>query len=123
MRYITEPEKQMPIVDDVDVLVCGGGVAGVAAGVAAARNGARVLLIERYGFWGGLATGGLVITTPPLNNGFNSAIRKKLEDAKTYQKCRDACDDPAAEGLIAVDPEILKYELGKMLLVQQQHLL
>lgn len=123
MRYITEAERKTPVVDDVDVLVCGGGVAGVAAAVAAARNSAKVLLIERYGFLGGLATGGLVITTPPLNNGINSEIRKKLEDAKTYQKCRNAGDDPAAEGLIAVDPEILKYELVKMLLAQGVKLL
>jgi hypothetical protein len=43
-----------------DVLVCGGGVAGTIAAVAAARNGARVLLVERYGFLGGNATAGAV---------------------------------------------------------------
>ena len=123
MKWITEAERKTPVVDNVDVLVCGGGVAGVAAAVAAARNSAKVLLIERYGFLGGLATGGLVITTPPLNNGINSEIRKKLEDAKTYQKCRNAGDDPAAEGLVAVDPEVLKYELMNMLLAQDVKIL
>lgn len=43
-----------------DVLVCGGGLAGTMAAVAAARQGARVLLVERYGFLGGNATGGAV---------------------------------------------------------------
>jgi len=43
-----------------DVLVCGGGVAGTMAAVAAARQGARVLLVERYGFLGGNATAGAV---------------------------------------------------------------
>ena len=43
-----------------DVLVCGGGVAGTMAAVAAARSGARVLLLERYGFLGGNATAGAV---------------------------------------------------------------
>lgn len=43
-----------------DVLVCGGGPAGIAAAVAAARNGADTLLVERYGFLGGMATAGLV---------------------------------------------------------------
>jgi len=43
-----------------DVLVCGGGVAGTMAAVAAARNGARVVLLERYGFLGGNATAGAV---------------------------------------------------------------
>ena len=116
MRYITEAERKTPIYDDVDVLVCGGGVAGVAAATCAARNGARVLLLERYGYLGGLATGGLVITVPPLNNGINSEIRRRLEEARTYRKCGNLGDDPAVDGLIAVDPEILKYELMKMLL-------
>ena len=43
-----------------DVLVCGGGVAGTTAAVAAARNGADVILVERYGFLGGNATAGAV---------------------------------------------------------------
>lgn len=43
-----------------DVLVCGGGVAGTMAAVAAARHGARVVLVERYGFLGGNATAGAV---------------------------------------------------------------
>lgn len=45
---------------ETDVLVCGGGVAGTMAAVAAARNGARVVLLERYGFLGGNATAGAV---------------------------------------------------------------
>ncbi len=45
---------------DCDVLVCGGGMAGAMAGVAAARDGARVILAERYGFLGGNATAGAV---------------------------------------------------------------
>ncbi|MGC3986736.1 MAG: FAD-dependent oxidoreductase [Pseudorhodoferax sp.] len=45
---------------DADILVCGGGVAGTMAAVAAARHGARVMLLERYGFLGGNATAGAV---------------------------------------------------------------
>jgi glycine/D-amino acid oxidase-like deaminating enzyme len=44
---------------DTDVLVCGGGAAGVAAAVTAARQGRRVTLVERYGFCGGGAVAGL----------------------------------------------------------------
>jgi hypothetical protein len=60
MTTIREPEKQLQVMADIDVLVCGGGPAGFIAAIAAARNGARTMLIERYGFLGGMATVGLV---------------------------------------------------------------
>ncbi|MCC6792992.1 MAG: FAD-dependent oxidoreductase [Thermomicrobiales bacterium] len=53
-------ERQIPVVDGGDVLVVGGGPAGLAAAIAAARNGARTTLIERYGYLGGNLTAGLV---------------------------------------------------------------
>jgi len=61
---VTLGQQAIPVAANVDVLVCGGGVAGIAAAVAAARNGARTLLIERAGFLGGTATGsamGLIV--------------------------------------------------------------
>lgn len=63
-KSLTLAPRTIPIHAEVDVLVCGGGVAGVAAAVAAAREGARTLLIERAGFLGGTATGsamGLIV--------------------------------------------------------------
>ena len=53
MGWIIEPERKIPVTSEVDVLVCGGGIAGVAAAVCAARIGVKVLLVERYGFLGG----------------------------------------------------------------------
>src|SRR5690606_23611153 len=53
--------KDVPVLAETDVLVVGGGSAGSAAAVAAARQGARVHLVERYGFLGG--TGGMVLDT------------------------------------------------------------
>ncbi|MFW8584710.1 FAD-dependent oxidoreductase [Rhizobium beringeri] len=50
----------IPELDDVDVLVIGGGPSGLSAAVAAARLGVRVRLVERYGFLGGNLTAGLV---------------------------------------------------------------
>lgn len=58
---LTEPARQVPVTHDVDVLVVGGGPAGTTAAIAAARLGARVMLVERYNHLGGLSTGGLVI--------------------------------------------------------------
>ncbi|MCC6178580.1 MAG: FAD-dependent oxidoreductase [Chloroflexi bacterium] len=52
--------RDVPVVSEVDVLVIGGGPAGIAAAVASARNGAHTILVERYGFLGGNATASLV---------------------------------------------------------------
>ncbi|MBW8268372.1 FAD-dependent oxidoreductase [Caldovatus aquaticus] len=60
-RSIAEPAREIPVHAECDVLVVGGGPAGTAAAVAAARLGARTILLERYNHLGGLSTGGLVI--------------------------------------------------------------
>lgn len=56
----TEPVRNLPLHDDADVIVCGGGPAGVAAAVAAARAGARTRLFELHGSLGGVWTTGLL---------------------------------------------------------------
>ncbi len=61
-KKITIPAKEVPVLYDADVLVAGGGLAGVCAALAAARDGARVLLLEAAGSLGGIASGGLLAT-------------------------------------------------------------
>ena len=58
--------KNMP---EYDVIVVGGGVAGIAAAVAASRNGAKTLLMEKSCMLGGLATAGLISWYEPLCDG------------------------------------------------------
>ncbi|WP_375413325.1 FAD-dependent oxidoreductase [uncultured Bradyrhizobium sp.] len=55
-RTVSEPARQIPLYGEYDVAVLGGGPAGIAAAVASARAGCRTLLIERYGFLGGMGT-------------------------------------------------------------------
>jgi len=55
---ILEPARALHVYGEFDVVVVGGGPAGLAASVSAARHGARVLLVERYGFLGGMGTAG-----------------------------------------------------------------
>jgi len=56
VRTVEEPARQVPLYGEYEVAVLGGGPAGIAAAVAAARTGRRTLLIERYGFLGGMGT-------------------------------------------------------------------
>jgi hypothetical protein len=118
MDFITEPERKTPIVADADVVVCGGGFAGVAAALSAARLGVKVLLLEKYGFLGGLVTSSLVITTPPLNNGINIGIAERLKKRNVYKPCKHSGPDTEWLELRAVDPEAVKYEFIRMLIEQ-----
>jgi len=55
-KTIEEPARKIPLYGEYEVTVLGGGPAGIAAAVASARAGRRTLLIERYGFLGGMGT-------------------------------------------------------------------
>jgi 2-polyprenyl-6-methoxyphenol hydroxylase-like FAD-dependent oxidoreductase len=68
-KAIIEPSRETPVCRETQVLVVGGGPAGIAAAIAAARNGADTTLIERYNHLGGMATGGLVILIPHMSAG------------------------------------------------------
>jgi len=65
---VVEQEREVPVLARVEVLVAGGGPAGLAAAIAAARQGAKVGLLERYGYVGGMATGGLVLMLDRMGN-------------------------------------------------------
>jgi len=69
------PTRRLPVIGSVDVIVCGGGPAGISAAVAAARTGSTVLLIEQNGYLGGMATAGLVM----IHHGFFSDHLRTLD--------------------------------------------
>lgn len=68
-NYVMEPARKTDIALSCDVLVAGGGIAGMAAAIAAARNGANVIILEREYGLGGMATLGLITIYLPLCDG------------------------------------------------------
>ncbi|MDQ1899549.1 FAD-dependent oxidoreductase [Paracoccus sp. WLY502] len=67
-EFLTTKAEQVPVVTDTDVVVIGAGPAGLSAAVSAARNGARVTLVERYHHLGGMASGGMVLVLDDMVN-------------------------------------------------------
>lgn len=76
MQFVTEPARKVPVTGSYDVVVLGGGPAGIAAAAAAARRGASTLLVERYGFLGGMGTAAGVTNFCGLFANVHGAIRR-----------------------------------------------
>ncbi len=115
-RTVTVGGRTIPVGREVDVCVVGGGPGGTAAAVAAARTGAKTLLVERYGHLGGMATGGLVNIIPNLADidgrqwigGFCQELIARL-------KGRGAADFPPRDQWGRGDPVLVqKYERAGM---------
>ena len=66
-QFHVEAERKIPVRATVQVLIAGGGTAGFAAAVAAGRQGASTVMVERYGYPGGMFTGGFVWWCDGLN--------------------------------------------------------
>ena len=115
--YVNEPARQIPVVAKCDVLVVGGGPAGFAAALSAARQGSSVIVLEKGGFLGGLWTGCAVL---PLNcmganvagewkqvvYGYAHELNTRLEDIGMSIMDRRSP---------VVDPEATKYMMQVML--------
>ncbi len=107
--WLREAEREIPVAGAVDVLVCGGGPAGVAAALAAARAGAKVRLIELNGCLGGIWTAGLL--TKILDAGNKGGIMAELLAAFAAQGGRVA----KRSGGTVYDPEVAKRVLEDLL--------
>lgn len=99
-----EPARGIPIHHQCDVLVVGGGPAGTAAAIAAARTGAEVTLLERYNHLGGLSTGGLVIWIDRMTDWEGKPTIRGIAEELMHRLPDDAIAGPAAEEWGSRDP-------------------
>lgn len=96
-RTHREPAREVPVHLETDVLVVGGGPAGCAAATSAARLGADVVLVERYGHLGGLATGGLVFWIDRMTDWEGNHVIAGYADEAISRLPEGALDGPAPE--------------------------
>jgi len=114
---VIEPRRELAILDTTDVLVVGGGPAGVVAAIAAKRAGAKVTLVERYGHLGGLWAGGLVLLVlghivqggKQVCQGIGEEIMQRLD------KLDGAIIDRRPGVNPTVDAEAVKYVMVEMI--------
>jgi hypothetical protein len=103
-----EPGRELPLVSDADVIVCGAGPAGVAAAITAARGGAKVRLFEWRGCVGGVWTAGLLGYLLDFNKpGFAQELARKLEERGIRRG--------KSKGSITYEPEGMKLLLEDLL--------
>ena len=106
MRTVHEPGRDVPVVRESDVLVVGGGPAGQSAAVAAARAGADVTLIERYGYLGGLASGGIVLVLDDMCGATEVSVGGQALEIIERMRQIGAAVVPPMEDCFRNDPEV-----------------
>lgn len=84
MSKIIEEQKEIEIVKETDVIVIGGGIAGISAAYTASKMGAKVTLIEKSIALGGLATNGLVCIYLPIDDGAGNKVFGGMAESMLY---------------------------------------
>lgn len=118
---VIQPERSLPILHETDVLVVGGGPAGFAAAVAAARAGAKTTITERYGYFGGQWTGGfvlLVISTHAKENGQLVKVMRGIGDELLERLTRiegAVVNQAPGKHNPTSDPEATKFMMDEMI--------
>lgn len=124
-EYILEPQRNTPVIGRYDVAVVGGGVAGIAAALSAARAGAKTVLLERQFALGGLATLGLVTIYLPLCDGRGHQVSFGI--AEELLQLSVCLDDPPPAVLPWKNSSKSRYQCAfnpqQFAILAEQHLL
>ncbi|HOJ41038.1 MAG TPA: FAD-dependent oxidoreductase, partial [bacterium] len=107
-NYVLEPGRKIPVREKVDVLVAGGGPAGIAAAISAARLGVRTMLVERYGYLGGMITGSHVVWVLGVGDGYHPKARGIIQEIRQRLEPLEAVTPGNECGDYAVDAEVFK---------------
>jgi hypothetical protein len=108
-KTIRESARETKVTREADVVVVGGGPGGIAAALAAARTGADTVLIERYGYLGGMATGGLVNIIPNLSDiSGKQHIAGICQEIINRMDAREAANYPLKEDWGTTKPDIVE---------------
>lgn len=120
-RTVTQPARQIQLFERFDVAVLGGGPAGVCAAAAAARMGRKVIIVERHGFFGGMATAAIVNIwhtmlgmdkqTPVIGGMVSEIINTLQEQGAAYNQAKDG-----QSGQWVIDPHVSKLVFDNLLL-------
>ena len=111
---ISEPARKVKVFAEAQVVVVGGGPGGVSAAIAAAREGADTILVERYGHLGGMATGGLVLMLNNFPPGQGQEWKDRLEPLGGLRDISQTREPGLTRHSFMADPELLKCVLNDM---------
>ncbi len=111
MEFYTEPEHKLPVTDHADVIVAGAGPAGYTAAIAAARTGAKTILVEQFNCVGGMATSGMM---SHFTGCTDSPVFEEMMARVQAEKAGIFCPTQGA-GRHQINHEILKKVLFDML--------
>ena len=133
MAVVLEPGREVRVAASADVVIAGGGIAGVAAALAAARTGAETLLLEKECALGGLATLGLIVMYLPLCDGKGHQViggigeellRKSVEHGSVtsggHGRIPDCWNGPASEEQRRVHRFRVDYDAAPMMLMLER---